>query len=362
MVDLNHYFREAVESTFKEKDIPSLDGLRAISVFLVIGGHLYLTQTSHHAGWFIYQDLGVSLFFVISGFLITQILANEYQQTGKVSFKRFFFKRLFRIFPAYYFFLFLTYSFAIREGLNVDTSMFLSCLAYMGSYYPHQVLNIWGHTWSLAVEEQFYLLWPFAFKLNFTIEHFKRIPLILILLAPILRILTYFFIPLYKHKYSFLLHTRMDSLMFGCLYALSLNDPFWLKFKRVSLKKNTFYFSLIYLLVFYPVLHLFYLGKYRATVGYSIEGILLLAIVIHVINTRGTLTYKILNSKTMVHIGSISYGIYLWQQPFTYLKFDNALFSFPLNLMMVYFFAMLSFFFVEYPAMRLRRRFLGQHN
>lgn len=144
--------------------LPALDGLRAIAVLLVFWVHFPFVADSAlgKAVWSLGQTmragyLGVDLFFVLSGFLITRILLDERERTGTVSLRVFYIRRALRIFPIYYLCVAvyaLTFPF--------DGSALASLLTYTFNYYHpfHPTPNAMEHAWSLAVEEQFYLVWP----------------------------------------------------------------------------------------------------------------------------------------------------------------------------------------------------------
>src|ERR1700719_1097183 len=142
------------------KRLPSLDGLRAISVSLVLIGHLA------RAGYTpdvlkVYANSGVRMFFVISGYLITPILLNEHTRTSAINLRQFYIRRAYRILPAAgVFMLFATVAYwhALR-WIDIG-AMFLFLINYDGGE-PWMV----GHLWSLGVEEQFYFIWPGALKM-----------------------------------------------------------------------------------------------------------------------------------------------------------------------------------------------------
>src|SRR5262249_9000682 len=143
--------------------IPSLDGFRAISIGLVLFGHLLGTS-----GFFLTLDfnkhlaigeLGVRVFFVISGFLITNLLLTEAAATGRIHIGRFYLRRTFRIFPPYYVFILAAALAAMAPWIELNPGDLFSTLTYTSNSHVTRSWNV-CHTWSLAVEEQFYLLWP----------------------------------------------------------------------------------------------------------------------------------------------------------------------------------------------------------
>ena len=143
-----------LRATLAGRHLPGLDGLRALSVFTVI---------AYHAGAPVPGDLGVSAFFVLSGFLITWLLMKELEETGRISLRDFYARRTLRIFPAYYVFIIGSLVLDTARGFPWPGEMTLSAFTYTVNYYNairgHPSTGI-AHAWSLAVEEQFYLLWP----------------------------------------------------------------------------------------------------------------------------------------------------------------------------------------------------------
>jgi peptidoglycan/LPS O-acetylase OafA/YrhL len=145
---------------------PSLDGLRALSVLLVIGGH---ARTVVPLKRYFSGGLGVGIFFVLSGFLITTLLLREELASGSISFGGFYIRRFFRIFPPY----FLTLGVYLLIGLvpsqhELRTKVFNGLpyfLSLRNEYVPKGIAVAFTHSWSLSVEEKFYLLWPVLFFL-----------------------------------------------------------------------------------------------------------------------------------------------------------------------------------------------------
>src|SRR5215475_4830380 len=145
--------------------IPSLDGLRCIAVAMVLFSHMLGTQgfLRPSQGAFLYEfgNLGVKVFFVISGYLITNLLLHELAKTNRIHLGKFYFRRTFRIFPACYCMVAALILFRMSGWISLTPRDVLHALTYTSNYYPGRSWSI-GHTWSLGVEEQFYLLWPAA--------------------------------------------------------------------------------------------------------------------------------------------------------------------------------------------------------
>jgi len=149
------------------RTIPSLDGIRALSIALVILSHAQVTVG--FPGWIpgVIADhgtLGVHIFFVISGFLITTLLLQESKSRGDISLGLFYARRTLRIFPPCYLFLAAIASATWFGIIRVPARLFLFAVTYTVNYAT-QGIWIVGHLWSLAVEEQFYLVWPLTLKL-----------------------------------------------------------------------------------------------------------------------------------------------------------------------------------------------------
>jgi peptidoglycan/LPS O-acetylase OafA/YrhL len=143
----------------KAKYFPSLDGMRAFCVLLVIFNHVHVAYPRWIVGW-----LGVDVFFVLSGFLITTLLLRERERTGKISLKGFYTRRFFRIVPIYLFTV-LLYAVAMRQTHDLlKTAQFKAALpwllTFMQEYRPFAAGNVMGHAWTLGIEEKFYVCWP----------------------------------------------------------------------------------------------------------------------------------------------------------------------------------------------------------
>jgi peptidoglycan/LPS O-acetylase OafA/YrhL len=201
--------------------IPSLDGLRACSIMLVLLGHLNGTlrypfaELVRHFGDV--ANLGVRVFFVISGFLITHLLLEEWDKTNSISLRGFYIRRVFRIFPAFYTFV-AAVALLTLAGIIVVPWVDLGFAAtYTINFVERKPWHV-GHLWSLAVEEQFYLLWPLCLA-ALTIGRARRIAVGAIALAPLLRIGVWYLLPEYRPLISKAFPTICDTIATGCMLA-----------------------------------------------------------------------------------------------------------------------------------------------
>lgn len=200
-----------------------LDILRCIAVLLVITHHEYGQTRLGRAGW-----VGVDLFFVLSGFLISGLLFVEYKKCRAINWKRFFIRRGLKLYPAFYVLLAVTFLVQVRLHHLSPLGNYLGELLYVQNYGPY----IWNHTWSLAVEEHFYIVLPIFLLLLVRLSPssgnpFQAIPRTFAFVAVICllsRVITVAMTPP-DHLHSWLAfrpvytstHDRIDSLFFGVL-------------------------------------------------------------------------------------------------------------------------------------------------
>ena len=315
------------------KRLPSLDGLRAISIVLVMLSHLVKWKHVSLAALQAYGSLGVHVFFVLSGYLITQLLLWEHERTSTISLGNFYIRRAFRIFPAAFVFLAIVVGLYWREMHWTHVAAAVFYIANMDVTRPW----IFGHLWSLSIEEQFYLLWPFALKR----WHAYKVPILLCVFVgtPMFRAFLYAVkahgplvgsLPVYA-----------DQLAIGCLLAIFAQRlPKIPRFVALAMTIAAV------LLPWYPATStgrsLFMLFALRPLLHISIAGI-----VLHVIQVP----YRALNWGPVAWIGKISYSLYLWQELFC----SNA------NLHYGYFLvlptlvcACLSHYLIERPLLNVR--------
>jgi len=340
--------------TSTSRSIPSLDGLRACSVSIVIISHFWAYLPGEENRFPFVQlswlgKSGVDIFFVISGFLITGLLVKEWNANSKISLRRFYFRRFFRIFPPFYVFLGVMAILCAAGIVPIKASGFVSSTTYTSNYWgaPNWILS---HTWSLSLEEQFYLLWPPCMALLGKRKSLY-VALALIALSPALRLLTYLVAPPLRGLEGTMLHTRLDMLMFGCAMALLWESSYFHKRVERFLHPVLFAFASLYIVVLAPILSARFMGWYDWPVGYTLRGLLISLVVLYVVKKPESLTGKFLNLAAMRHLGVISYSVYLWQQPF---MGGFAGLSPPWNIAPALGAAELSHWLVERPSFRLR--------
>lgn len=301
-------------------------------------------------------NVGVRIFFVLSGYLITGLLLKELDSTNKIHLGKFYLRRSLRIFPAFYFFL------LVMVVARVADLVFFSnaSLAYAATYTMNYCQDCgWTlfHSWSLGVEEQFYLIYP---ALLFMAGR-RRAPCILLTLlvvSPMLR--AYFWLspnaPWFATQYGFL--NVADALAVGCLLA----------FFRDRLKQHAAYNRLLQSRLFWlvpvAILMLNSLGVHPSMLssqmflllGIPVMNLLIVASLDWAITNSTGPVGRVLNSSPLVLVGVLSYSIYLWQQPFLAPAAPTLWSSFPQNLVFIGAAALGSYYFVERSGFRLRRK------
>lgn len=289
--------------------IPSLDGLRAVSVTLVFVAH---AGVSH----LIPGGFGVTVFFFLSGYLITSLLIQEYTQHEYIAIRAFYLRRLVRLAPP----LLITVTFASVLVLldlavgELDVGTFFSQIFFYYNYYslsetvgPAETVDGLAILWSLAVEEHFYLIYPFIFVALLTAPASLRYIVLLLGIVLIWRIIR---LKIWGHSdwaIYISTDTRIDSILYGCLLAI---------LSAKGLAKGIFKDRLMYpfIIAALSVLAVTFLLRdptFRATIRYSLQGIALMPIFHFAINKPTHWLFRPLNWKPIRRIGQYSYTIYL---------------------------------------------------
>jgi peptidoglycan/LPS O-acetylase OafA/YrhL len=336
--------------------IPSLDGLRGISISLVLLGHINGTRNAPDLG-FMHAvgdaaNMGVRVFFVISGLLITSLLIEEAQRSGRISLPMFYLRRTFRIFPAYYALLLVVWIGAALGKLELKDGDLLHAVTYTTNFHYDRAWYL-GHTWSLAVEEQFYLLWPAAI----VVAGLARAPFIaagVLVVSPVCRALIMRYVPSWRVGVGESFPTIADSLAIGCLLAF-VRDRLWAdpRYRRALAWGGA---PLALLAVILVLNRLQSVLAFSLTVGESLENLAIALLVERSIRTPGDLTGRLLNSRGLVWIGLLSYSIYLWQQLLLNRNSDAWYNAFPVNAILVAPVAVASYYLIEMPLIDVRRK------
>ena len=361
----------AQRSSPKRYKVPSLDGLRAFSILLVIIDHGLVAGQHLHSGSLAKRILfavcgngrfGVQVFFVISGFLITTLFLDEWSSRGEINLKAFYIRRFFRILPAYFAMVGIVAALALAGDISATPKDFAYALTFTWIYN----FNPWNwylaHTWSLCVEQQFYLFWPLALVVLGK-RRVRWFAVALIMLVPLGRLgLTLTSSTALSRACFFLKAGQFDILMFGCLAAILRSSSRFQRIKRMQ--KWTWCCGLFAVLaiatsagrqlnidLFRSIPMLMFADT---IIGFGI----VLGLVWLVDNPESHIG-SVFNSSVLVSIGLISYSLYLWQQIFLPPAPGSAVQRMPLNILCAVGVAIASYYLLERPFIRLRIRLVG---
>jgi len=356
-----------------KNQIPSLGGLRALSILFVFCGHLYgnghiKNPALGYIGFVTDPALAVNIFFVISGFLIASLLLKEEERFGDVSLKNFYLRRVIRIFPAYYFlvavYLVLEFGFHLFTLPSWSWITTLTFTKYLSPIFDW----ITAHFWSLSVEVHFYLLFPFIFKYFKKYRNQSLIFAVFLVCAVRLLIFLSVFDSHINNfaKRDVTMFQRGDGIAIGCLVALNyykvLAMAQWLKkWLRYPVVIS---FLLIYLYRCYFYNFHLHLGSLYNFFGIGVTSTFanvgIAVILVCAIEFSGTIFYKLLNLRFMEYIGKLSYSLYLWQQLFIAEKPVYIVQRLPYNVFYVFGAALESYYLVERPFLNLRSKYNRQ--
>lgn len=351
----------------KRRYISGLDGLRAISVLAVILYHLHIDGID---GGF----LGVTVFFVLSGYLITDLLVNEYEKTGRIDLKTFWIKRFRRLLPALIIMLIVIGAWITlfqRSYLVGLRGEIIAAFAYISNwYYVFQEQSYFTkfappsplqHMWSLAVEEQFYIVWPLLMllALKFIPSKGKIAVFILLLSFASAEAMAFMFTPdVDPSRVYFGTDTRAFSILLGAALALVWPSAKLSKNVTSELKKTLNIAGIVSLLSLVAMMmfikedgsFLYYGGMYLASAVTAV----LIAVIVHPASSVG----RIFSFKPLLWIGVRSYGIYVWHFPIIVLlgiavKTESiSSTKIFMALLLTFIFSSLSFQYIEEPIRR----------
>ena len=303
---------------------PGLNGLRFIAAFCVLLHHLEVVKAEFgftRLSWPIYNILGelaVSFFFVLSGFLITYLLLTEQQSSGSISIRKFYMRRMLKIWPLYYLLVFLGFavlpsieimdnpkwSDATFDGIGTKLVLFLTLFPNVAYYMFKPVAHIL-QLWSIGVEEQFYLFWPILVK-------YVRSKLLVILLVLfgvwIFKLGFAFYREFINDSYQLRLWWRIANYMRFHLMAFGALGAYGLYHQKAIVQRL---FTLRFQIVMYALLLACLISGFEPLyVSHEFYAIFFLAIILNVSSNPRSLLK--LEHKWLNYLGKISYGIYMY--------------------------------------------------
>lgn len=284
-----------------------LDGMRAIAIGLVFIGHAEILP-KFPAGF------GVTIFFFLSGFLITTLLRIENFATGKISLKNFYIRRTLRINPPLWISMIFVSLIVISGAFPaaLDPFYIIGQAFFFTNYMPSsgQIGGLPIPLWSLAVEEHFYLIFPTLYLLGSSRMQARRIALacaILCGLVLLVRFYSVYNLGLLREVYYWT-HTRIDSILFGCILALWQNPVV----ERKVWQPGFVHLAMALITIF--ATFVIRAPEFRETLRYTLQGMALFVVFSYILQKKGIIS-TVLTSRPLQLVGLYSYTLYLVHYP-----------------------------------------------
>jgi peptidoglycan/LPS O-acetylase OafA/YrhL len=370
------YFNEAKTKFYADIDeVPielastryrSIDGLRGVAILMVTLAHIGVNHFIRPFHLYVDSRIGVNLFFVISGFLITTLLIKEKIKAGRISLGNFYIRRILRILPLAYFFLIVVLLLNLYYNLKIPWSDFTASFLFFKNL-PVKNVPLTAHFWTLAVEEQFYITFPFLLVAD--INKCLIAALSTIIVVSLVSILGFYhLVPDIFPGIHLVIKVIMYAfwkgpvmILLGAVFAILL-------FKgmvKTTLASNNYFFG-FFLFVLAVLIQTKSFIAYRPYISECLSGILFSYSIAISLNSNNLLA-TILKNEALVGIGLISYSIYVWQGLFLGMYAWEPWLS-PLNqlplyaifiikLVVIFITAFFSYYYLESWVLRFRTRF-----
>jgi peptidoglycan/LPS O-acetylase OafA/YrhL len=295
--------------------IPSLDGLRAISISIVLVSHAGY-------GTVVPGGLGVTIFFFLSGYLITTLLMDERERSGRIDIRKFYLRRAFRLFPPLLVTLTIAYSLVILGLLDggISWAGVLAQLLYFANYYSlffdpgNTTAAGTGILWSLAVEEHFYMIYPAVVVGLFALCLSRRRIVVVLAIACLVALVWRMYLvglPNFETQRTYYSSdTRVDSIVFGCLLALAANPKATSGASNPLLQQTS---AMLLAAAGTVVVTTIVMRDpyFRETFRYSLQGLALMPVFYFAIKCATHFPFTMLNHPWVRRIGVYSYAMYL---------------------------------------------------
>lgn len=330
--------------------IKGLDGIRGVAILMVIMSHASLWDVIGvtHAGLreVLGPTTGVSLFFVLSGFLITLLLLQEHREHGRIRLKNFMMRRVLRIFPVYYLAIFVLLFMDVFGFSRIKDCSFLYAATYTANFVSracnHETIS---HFWSLAVEEHFYLFWPVLLLIGTRFAFVAAFALTVACLYLGTSILPSSGL-YYPDRWTF---PAMAPILVGAMTAFFVNS------KPVTATFRDGHAGLLLIAIFAGLTAPAFLQDKTLWLVSAA------ALMLYIYHMQDSLLVKVLEFKPLAMIGVVSYGLYVWQGVFTGNGDYRSGGVFPPDMytgaMLTFVVAPLSYFFFEKRFLKLKRHF-----
>lgn len=354
--------------------LPGLNGIRAIAAMSVVVSHINnrLNLYSLEKGTLMsVADYAVTVFFTLSGFLITYLLLQEKSKTGDIDIKKFYIRRILRIWPLYFLYLLLTVIIIGFEEIKWPILLYVFMIPNftnsIGQYFSTSISKISGagglvgHYWSLGVEEQFYAFWPWIVKNG---RHLLKI----LILFPIFYILLKIILNITNAPYAILVFVNYTR--FGCMFIGALGAYLYYYHNEIVMKWVNMKIMQIIAIIFFALV-IFNLFHIASPVNHEIASVFTLIIIINQISNPRKLFS--LENKPLNFLGKISYGLYVWNPLIIYIlsltykeyfadiqinKLFLMLLIYVLNTAMIILISYLSYEFFEKRFLKFKTKFM----
>jgi peptidoglycan/LPS O-acetylase OafA/YrhL len=355
---------EPVPKAFSLGYRPGLDGLRGLSILGVMAVHTGRVQL--RAGF-----IGVDVFFVLSGFLITCLLIEEWDRFHSISLRRFYARRMLRLLPALAVMLavitgyhWVTSPAATARQISVDALIAFFYSSNWAAAMRFHLPNLFGHAWSLSIEEQFYLLWPavLIWLLRRASSRSSMLNWLLLgALLPVMLRLSLILAPIGVDYYRIIFgtDTRADALLLGCLAGLMLSSGLVPKTAWAQcLAKGSAWFGALGLLAL-TVYDRWDFELDLCLIYFLIPALAALVLWDIVVSETGVLN-RFFSQRWLVYAGKISYGLYVWHYPI-FVQTQSRRWSLPVELTVEIVATaaatVASYYLLELPLLRFKKKF-----
>ena len=300
------------------RGLPELDSFRLLAVTLVLGHHMFADSDPIFHWLSLHGYVGVGLFFTLSGFIITLNLKREWQRHETVGLKSFWLRRAIRLWPSWLIALLLSclvvYHFGVsNESIMTDLkTKWWHYFLHFGNYshaWIGKLHTVFGHFWSLAIEEHFYFIWPLLFILLNRKKRWRPIVLGLMIILPYLFRVYYAGLGYDNAVNTLSTHTRIDSIAYGCIMALYFEKlP-----PLTSIKKELVLWAIGIILLQIGLSLKFYQGSvWLSQSAHSIRSLAALLFIYLLTKTPETGIRRLWRSNILSRLGVLSYGVYLF--------------------------------------------------
>lgn len=317
--------------------IPSLDGWRGAAIALVLFDHTQAAVFGRYwKPWMQTGQHGVTIFFVLSGFLITSKLLE-----GPIDLKRFYVRRFFRLMPVAWAYLaaLLIYG-AVSSVHALSWRELLSCLFFYRNYLGQESNIFAGHFWSLSMEEQFYLFWPCLLALA-GLRRAQWIACVCTIACAAYRFTHWAH---YDRVWlSFQTQVRADAILSGCLLAMLCSDS---RYRAIAARWSAFWTAPSLAVLIFSIAHFHWLPPLYECIAIAL-------LIAGSVLRPHSIFARPLSASAIVWLGTISYSVYVWQQYFFIHR--NFALTMPLMCLMPAF-ALASYYLIERPATRYGQR------